>query len=145
MGVTIDVEYTGALRCRAEHGPSGVVMETDAPVDNGGQGAAFSPTDLVGTALGSCILTIMGKVAERRGLDLRGTHVRVVKEMVQGPGRRIASLDVVITLPGGLELDADERARLENGAETCPVKRSLHPDVKVKIAYQYPGSAPAGR
>jgi putative redox protein len=145
MGVRIDIEYAGALRCRAIHGPSGSIIETDAPVDNGGQGAAFSPTDLVATALGTCIVTILGKIAERRELELRGTRVCVVKEMVQGTGRRIASLQVTILFPEGVRLDAEERARLENGAATCPVKRSLHPEVAIEIRYEYPGPAPAGR
>lgn len=145
MCVSIDIEYAGALRCHAVHGPSGAKMETDAPVDNGGRGAAFSPTDLVATALGTCVATILGKIAERRQLNLRGTRLRVVKTMVQGAGRRIAALHVTIVFPEGVHLYAAERARLERGAETCPVKRSLHPDVAVTLVYAYPGQTLAGR
>ena len=138
MGVEVDVIYDGGLRCRATHGPSGDTLPTDAPVDNGGQGAAFSPTDLVGTAMATCMVTIMGKVAEDKGLDIAGTKVHIVKEMITGAKRRIASLNAIITLPPGRTYSAQERAMLENAAATCPVKRSLHPDVNVDIRFEYP-------
>ena len=92
MAVTIDVEYVGDLHCEAVHGPSGIRLMTDAPVDNGGKGEAFSPTDLAATALGTCLVTIMGIVAQRHGWDLTGTRVRVVKEMTAVPMRRIGAL-----------------------------------------------------
>ncbi|CAN5951228.1 unnamed protein product [Sphagnum jensenii] len=79
--VEVNVVYEGQLRCKATHGPSGVELLTDAPVDNQGQGASFSPTDLVGTALGTCMMTIMGMAAQRENLDLTGTKVQVIKEM----------------------------------------------------------------
>ncbi len=135
MSVEMDVTYDGGLRCTATHGPSGSKLSTDAPVDNGGKGAAFSPTDLVGIALSTCLLTIMGKVADRHGWDLRGTRVHVVKEMASAPLRRIASLKVTITLPKAREWSADDRARLRNAAETCPVKQSLHADVQMPIEF----------
>lgn len=138
MSVEIDITYTGELHCEAVHGPSGNRLITDAPVDNGGRGAAFSPTDLVATALGTCLLTIMGKVAERHGWDLRGTRVHVVKDMAAQPLRRIGSLRVTITLPPGRHWSADERARLENAAHTCPVAKSLHPDVQQHLEFVYP-------
>ena len=96
MGVVMDITYEGNLNCTATHGPSGMCLRTDAPVDNGGKGETFSPTDLVGTALGTCIITIMGKKAERLGLDIAGTRLRVVKEMTTAPPRRIGRLEVDI-------------------------------------------------
>jgi len=137
MSVEIEIGYLGELQCEAQHGPSGSRLVTDAPVDNGGRGAAFSPTDLVATALGTCMLTIMGKVAERHGWDLRGTRVRVVKEMVAAPVRRIGALRTTITVPAGLRLSDDDRRRLEAAAHTCPVKQSLHPDVQLPVEFVY--------
>ena len=136
MAVEMEIVYEGDLRSRAKHGPSGQVIATDAPVDNGGRGLAFSPTDLVGAALGACMLTIMGKVADRNGIDLRGTKVRVTKEMASEPVRRIKRLGVVMMLPPGLVLSPENRAKLENAANTCPVKQSLHPDVVLDIVFE---------
>lgn len=138
MGVEIDVLYQGELRCQATHGPSRNTVITDAPLDNGGKGAAFSPTDLVATALGACMVTIMGLVANRDGLDLNGTSVHVIKDMVADPVRRIGQLTVKITLPSGRAFDDSVRAKLERAAMTCPVKQSLHPDVTVQVEFVYP-------
>ena len=87
MSVEIRTVYEGQLHCTATHGPSQVQLSTDAPLDNGGRGESFSPTDLVATALGTCVMTILGLVADRHQLDLRGTQVNVIKEMVQKPIR----------------------------------------------------------
>src|SRR5262245_63925363 len=106
MAVEIDVVYEGQLRCVATHGPSGTKLTTDAPVDNHGKGESFSPTDLVATALGTCVMTLMGIVAQRNNLDIAGTKVHVVKEMIQQPVRRIGALRVTVTVP------ADKAARL---------------------------------
>jgi putative redox protein len=138
MAVTIDIEYTGDLHCRATHGPSGQSFSTDAPTDNGGRGEAFSPTDLVATALGACLTTVMALCARRTGLDLDGTRVRIVKEMTADPVRRIGALTATVTFPGGRGFSTDDRARLEHSANTCPVKQSLHPGVKVDIRFEYP-------
>ena len=138
MSVEIDIRYDGGLRCTAVHGPSGHQLLTDAPKDNGGQGAAFSPTDLVATALGSCMLTIMGLVAQRNGWDLAGTTVQVIKDMAAAPLRRIGKLTAVITLPPGRSWSAEDRQRLERAAELCPVKQSLHADVQTVIDFCYP-------
>jgi putative redox protein len=138
MAVTIDLEYTGELRCRAVHGPSGRRLTTEAPTDNGGKGEDFSPTDLVATALGTCLTTVMGLVADRCGVTLDGTRVRVVKEMTSDPVRRIGALTAIVTFPPGRAFTPDVRARLERTADTCPVKQSLHPDVKVTIGFEYP-------
>ncbi len=133
--VEVDVVYEGQLRCRLTHEPSGTVITTDAPTDHEGQGAAFSPTDLVAAALGSCMATVMGIVARRTAIDLVGTRVRVVKEMTQAPPRRIASLAMTMTLPA--RLTADERLLLERTALTCPVRHSLHPDIQAPVRFVY--------
>ena len=138
MAVEIDVRYLGDLHCEAAHGPSGSVLVTDAPVDNGGQGAAFSPTDLVATALGTCVLTMLGIVARRQALDLQGTRAQVVKEMTSQPTRRIGCLAVTVTFAAGLALDDDTRTLLERAARACPVKQSLHPDTEIRIEFVYP-------
>jgi putative redox protein len=121
--VTIDIAYQGTLRCQARHQPSGTVVVTDAPVDNHGRGESFSPTDLVATALGSCILTIMGIFAERHGVDLTHATVVVKKHMVADPHRRIGRLEVDITVPG--VADPKLRSALEAAAHGCPVARSI--------------------
>lgn len=137
MSVQVNATYDGKLHCTATHGPSGNVLSTDAPVDNGGSGAAFSPTDLVATALGTCVLTIMGLVAERHGVDLKGTDVQVTKDMIQSPQRRIGSLITKVTFPSGLVLDAAMRERLESAANHCPVHQSLHPEINAPIEFNY--------
>ena len=137
MGVEIDIRYEGGLRCRAVHGPSGVTLTTDAPVDNGGQGASFSPTDLVATGFGSCILTIMGLQARQRGLDITGTRVHVVKEMVSEPVRRIGALRAVVTFPKGWTGAEEDRQCLARAAESFPVRHSLHPEVQLSVELVY--------
>jgi putative redox protein len=137
MAVTIEIGYLGHLHCEAEHGPSRDRLRTDAPVDNGGKGEAFSPTDLVATALGTCLMTVMGIVADRHQLDLSGTRVRVVKEMTSVPLRRIGGLTAVIAIPSGAALSAADRKLLERTADLCPVRQSLHPDVKVTMQFEY--------
>lgn len=131
--VKIQIRYEGDLRCHATHGPSSVTLATDAPVDNQGRGESFSPTDLVATALGTCMLTIMGIVAKRHGWDLSGATVEVEKGMVATPVRRIGSLGVVIRVPA--ELDTKAQSALENAAHTCPVHKSLHPDIDAAIEF----------
>lgn len=137
MSVTIDAIYQGGLRTTATHGPSSATLGTDAPVDNGGSGAAFSPTDLVATALGTCVLTTMGLVAERHGIDLTGMTVRVVKEMTTKPRRRIASLATEIVVPAAAVPQPELRARLEAAAGKCPVHASLHPEIDAPLTFRY--------
>jgi len=133
--VEIQVRYEGSLRCEAVHGPSANRLLTDAPVDNNGKGESFSPTDLVATALASCMLTIMGMVAERDGMDVTGMSARVVKKMVADPERRIGRLSVEIRVPAAL----DERARqtLERAALTCPVYKSLSAEIEIPARFVY--------
>jgi putative redox protein len=135
MSVTIDITYLGDLHCRAVHGPSGHSLVTDAPVDNGGRGEEFSPTDLVATGLGACLLTVVGLLARREGLALEGTKVRVVKTMAAARPRRIAALEVEVTLPSTCKLTPAQRSKLEAVAHLCPVKQSLHPETKVDISF----------
>ena len=135
--VEITARYEGQLRCNATHGPSRSTVLTDAPVDNHGKGEAFSPTDLVATALPTCMMTIMGIYAERHGIDLRGMHARTEKEMTKSPPRRIASLRTIITLP--IAASHPQREALENAAHTCPVHRSLHPEIDAPIEFVYAG------
>jgi len=135
--VKVSSRYEGGLRCRATHGPSGTTLVTDAPVDNHGKGESFSPTDLVATALGACMLTIMGIVAERHAIDLAGTTVETVKEMTKDPPRRIASLRTRITIP--LPAEHPQRALLEQAAHTCPVHKSLHPDIDAPVEFVWSG------
>jgi putative redox protein len=139
MAVEIDVRYEGQLRCVATHGPSQSQVFTDAPVDNQGRGESFSPTDLVATALGSCLLTIMGIVAQRNALDIAGTTVRVRKEMIQQPVRRIGRLSATITIPAdrASRLTPTDRSKLEAAARHCPVHQSIHPDVDMPIEFVY--------
>jgi len=135
--VEVAIVYQGKLRCKATHEPSGTELITDAPKDNMGEGSSFSPTDLVGTALGSCMLTLMGIMAQRLELDLNGTTVRVIKEMVTAPVRRIGKLDVEFDIPA--QIAAEQRQKLENAAMTCPVHKSLHPDVEVNVKFNWAG------
>ena len=133
--VRVEVTYEGELHTRATHGPSGTSLETDAPVDNQGRGGAFSPTDLVGTALATCMLTIMGIAARSHGWALEGASASVEKEMAADPPRRISRLTVRFAMPESLDQDA--RAVIEEAAAGCPVHRSLHPDTVVDIAFHY--------
>ena len=128
---TIDSRYEGALRCHSRHGPSASVLETDAPTDNQGKGERFSPTDLVATALSTCILTILGIVAERHGWPLQGASARIEKTMTPEAPRRIALLEVWISLPAGLS--EEQRAVLRQAGESCPVKLSLEGAVPMRL------------
>jgi putative redox protein len=136
--VQISIEYHGDLRCEATHGPSKNKLITDAPVDNHGKGESFSPTDLVATALGVCMATVMGIYAQRHDIDLRGMKVTVGKEMVQAPVRRIARLTCEITVP--LPAVHPRREALERAALTCPVHQSLHPDVQKPVTFLWVGA-----
>jgi putative redox protein len=135
--VEANVRYEGGLRCVAVHGPSQSQIETDAPVDNMGRGERFSPTDLVGMALATCVATTMAIVADRLGVDLTGLTARVRKHMTSEPPRRIARLEVDITVP--LAENHPHHERLEAAANGCPVRRSLHPDVEVVETFTWAG------
>ncbi len=134
--VQILIDYTGDLHCEAKHGPSGSLIQTDAPADNQGKGEAFSPTDLVGTALGTCIATTMAIVAERHGVDLKGMTVQVSKEMSDGP-RRIGRLTTKVYVP--LPADHPQRELLEKTAVGCPVHRSLAAEMERPTEFFWEG------
>ena len=138
--VQIDTEYVGNLTCTAEHVPSGVTLTTDAPEDKHGEGRSFSPTDLVATALGTCIATILGIQAEKHDLDLEGIEISVEKEMASNP-RRIDTLRTEVTMP--VALDEQTRTRLERAARHCPVDESIHPDIDASIVFHWPEEASA--
>ena len=133
--VEIRVRYEGDLHCVAVHGPSGASFATDAPLDNQGRGESFSPTDLVATALGTCMLTTMGIVAKRNGWNLTGAAATVEKHMVADPERRIGKLTVALRIPGAF--GEKERTILERTAFTCPVHKSLHPKVEIPVTFQW--------
>lgn len=133
--VKITGRYEGQLRTSATHTPSGARLLTDAPVDNHGKGEAFSPTDLLATSLGCCMLTIMGIVAERQGIDLSSVAFEVEKEMSSSAPRRVARLGVRFTMPASLS--SEDRTRLEQAAKTCPVHHSLHPQIVCDLSFDY--------
>jgi len=137
--VQVDVIYQGDLHTQATHGPSGATLTTDAPVDNCGKGELFSPTDLVGTALGTCVLTILGIYAQKNGLDVRGATARVEKEMTAAPVRRIAKLTTQMRIP--LPPDSPHRAAIERAILSCPVHASLHPEMDKPIVFDWSGAA----
>ena len=134
MAVEITGKYIGNLKNELTHGPSGAKLITVPPVDNQGDGSSFSPTDLVATALGSCMLSLITLVGQRDNLDLTGLAFRAEKHMVSNP-RRIGSIPVTIQMPKGLI--PEQRKKLENAALTCPVHRSLHPDVEKPVTFVY--------
>jgi putative redox protein len=133
MGVPMTVKIAG-LECKLTHEPSGSVIRTIPPKDNGGDGSSFSPTDLMGAALASCALSTMAIIAAKEGLTFGEASARVEKEMI-GPPRRIGSLAVVITMPAGTKVE--ERARFEEIARGCPVARSLHPELQLPMTFVY--------
>ena len=133
--VRIDATYDGDLRCTATHGPSGANLITDAPVDNHGKGEAFSPTDLLTSALGSCMLTIMGITANTQNINIDGTFATVKKVMGEEP-RRISEIHLDITFIQSVS--EKHRTILERAAHHCPVSKSLHPDLKEIVTFHYP-------
>jgi putative redox protein len=134
MAVQITGRYAGQLKTEMVHGPSGAALRTVAPADNHGDGSLFSPTDLVAAALGSCMVTTMAILAEREGIDLAGVSFQVQKEM-SGDPRRVAKLPVVIHMPAALT--PADRLKLERAAQTCPVHRSLLPEIEKEVQFLY--------
>ena len=134
--IEIQVDYQGQMRTRAVHGPSGVELRTDAPRDNNGLGELFSPTDLLATALLTCMLTVMGIRADKKGYALTGMRGRVEKHMVADPLRRIGKLVVEIWMPAGITVG--ERAKLEKTAHECPVRVSVSEKIDVPVTFHWP-------
>jgi len=134
--MTSQIIYKGQLRTEAKHLQSGTVIETDAPTDNQGKGEKFSPTDLLATSLGNCMLTIMGIKARDMQVDLSNTKIDIAKIMKADP-RRVGGIHVEFHFPEGLQLDAKQKAILENAALTCPVARSIHPDIEMNVKFNW--------
>lgn len=135
MAVPMSGRYAGQLKVELNHGPSGAVLRTAAPVDNNGDGSSFSPTDLIAAGLGACMLTIVAMVAERDGIDCSALAFECEKHMQASP-RRIASVPVKIFMPAGLS--SSQRAKLERAALTCPVHHSLLPEIEKTVTFVYP-------
>lgn len=133
--MTSELLYEGDLRCKAIHKKSGTLISTDAPIDNNGRGESFSPTDLVATALGGCMLTIMGIAARNHDIDIKGARAEVTKTMASDP-RRISKLEVNIYLPK--QYTDKEKKILEAAAHGCPVSQSLSADLEEVLTINYP-------
>lgn len=135
--VEITANYEGQLRCRATHGPSKNELITDAPSDNMGKGEAFSPTDLVVTALATCILTTIGIVAQRKSIEIKSMRAHAEKHMSTDAPRRIVRIPVKIWI--SLSADHPDRALIEKAANTCPVHQSLRHDMEMPIEFMWEG------
>jgi putative redox protein len=135
MNLMAEVEYQGNLRTQAKHLKSGKMIVTDAPIDNNGKGEAFSPTDLVSAALSSCMMTIMGMVAEREEIDLKGLRSEVVKIMTSSP-RKIGEIQITFYHPT-LQATDVQKQKLKNAALTCPVALSLSESVKQTVVFNF--------
>jgi len=133
--MTSKVIYQGNLRTAATHVKSGNELITDAPTDNNGKGEAFSPTDLVATALASCMVTIMGIKADGMGINIDGTSTEITKIMASNP-RRIQEVQVIINMPQGGYSDKDKKV-LEAAAKACPVAQSVHPDMVQSVTFNW--------
>lgn len=142
--MTSTVIYEGDLHTVARHLQSGTEIETDAPTDNQGRGERFSPTDLVATALAACMATTMGIKSRDLQVDLKGMKLSVLKIMKPDP-RRIAGVNVVFDFPETLQVDEKQKAILERTAHTCPVMQSIHPDMEVKIEFNWKVAAEPAR
>ena len=134
--MTSQIIYKGALRTEATHLQSGTVIETDAPVDNQGKGEKFSPTDLLATSLGNCMMTIMGIKARDMSVDLADTKIDITKIMKADP-RRVGGINVQFHFPNSLHLDDKQQKILENAALTCPVAKSIHPDIQLDVKFNW--------
>jgi uncharacterized OsmC-like protein len=133
--MTASIIYEGNLRCSATHLQSGTVIETDAPTDNRGRGEKFSPTDALCVSLATCLITTMALKARDMNIELKDTKIDVLKHMLKDP-RRVGQIDVTLHLPQ-LQLKDDERSILEATGNNCPVAKSLHPDLKTNIQYNW--------
>jgi len=133
--MTASIVYQGDLRCQATHLQSGTVIETDAPTDNRGKGEKFSPTDTLCVSLATCLITTMALKARDMNIELKKTKVDVTKHMLKDP-RRVAQIDITIHFTQ-LLLDDDQKTILEKTGNNCPVAKSLHPDLKTNIEYNW--------
>ena len=134
--MTSEIIYKGVLRTEAKHLQSNTIIETDAPTDNQGKGERFSPTDLLATSLGTCMITTMGIKARNMNVDLTDTKISIQKIMKADP-RRVAKVEVIFDFPLSLKIDEKQKQILENTAHTCPVAISIHPDLEVKTVFNW--------
>ncbi len=134
--MTSSIVYHGDLRTEATHLQSKTSIETDAPTDNQGKGERFSPTDLLATSLGSCMMSIMGIKARDMNIDLRGVIIDIFKHMKADP-RRVSGVNVTFHFPKELVLDDKEKMILKNAALTCPVAKSIHPDIEQIVVFNW--------
>jgi putative redox protein len=134
--MTASIIYNGALRCSTVHVQSGTQIETDAPTDNRGKGERFSPTDLTATSLGLCLITTIGIKALDMGINIEGSSLEVTKHMSKEPPRRIVQIDVAVKFKVD-NISEKDRQIFENTGNTCPVAKSLHPDIVQNISYQW--------
>ena len=134
--MTATIQYEGNLRCNGRHLQSNSLIETDAPTDNRGKGERFSPTDLVCTALATCMITTMAMKATDMGIELKDTTVNIQKHMASDP-RRIAKIDVELTFPATLKLEDKDKIILQRVGDNCPVIKSLHLDVMINASYNW--------
>lgn len=134
--MTASIVYKGHLRCECTHIQSGTVIETDAPTDNRGKGERFSPTDALCVALATCVVTTMALKANDMKIDLSGTSIAVTKHMLSEP-RRIGKIEIMLIFPETLQVEENDRTTLQRVGDNCPVAKSLHPDLEVKIEYKW--------
>lgn len=133
---TASVIYQGQLRCQATHNQSGSIMETDAPTDNRGKGERFSPTDLLCVSLGTCIITTMGIKATDMEIDLTGATLQIQKYMYADP-RRVGKIEITLDFVKTLNLSEKDRTILQRVGDSCPVQKSIHPDIETVIIYNW--------
>ena len=135
MGVNISGRFVGGLAMEMVHDLSKTVIMTDPPLDNGGEGKSFSPTDLLATAIGACMMSVMAIYARKEGLDLTGMAASCEKHMSTDLPRRVARVDIVIKLPEALT--PEQRATLEGVGNNCPVIHSIHPSIALNKVYVF--------
>ena len=134
--MTASIIYQGDLRCQATHLQSGTIIESDAPTDNHGKGEKFSPTDLLCVSLGTCIITTIAIKSKDLDIDVKNTTIEVTKHMLNDP-RRVGQIDVNVKFSGSFFIDEKVKIILEKTGNNCPVAKSIHPDIKVNIAYEW--------
>ena len=135
--MTCEVIYKGDLRTEMKHVQSGTVIETDAPTDNQGKGERFSPTDLMASSLGSCMITTMAIRAADMHLDFDGTRIEVIKIMSADAPRRVAGIKADLYFTENFSATDEQKEQLVRIARNCPVEKSLHPDIKLDVNFHW--------
>lgn len=134
---TSNIVYNGNLRTKATHLRSGDEIITDAPTDNNGKGEAFSPTDLASTALGSCAITVMAIAANKANVEFEGSEIAMTKTMSSDSPRRITQIELDFKIKTNVSLSEDQKSHYEKVAHSCPVAKSLHPDLKQVMTFTW--------